>query len=1150
MKTDKLYYALLSILLFMASCVDDKMGGSQNETYSFTAQIEQDNSTRTTVNAQNQVLWTTGDEIGIYGNQQTKNALFTLQTANGTSAQFSGELKSGEQPDFAYYPYQKGAELNGSSLTFELPDEYVYTGNSNAPMIGFDNGNQSLAFKHLCGLMKVTVRDVPEKSVQFVITSEGKNPQPIAGTAVVDDVYAEDAILSIKEQGDKAYTITYQLSGSVTNREFTFFIPLPVGEYDKLTVSLRSAEDDVLYQKSTSNVRIKRAYILSMPTLSGDEDISYVLAENTVQLSRDDENYIQSATAVDATSDHYTITYYGDTPEDKIPQVGQVLLYSEITDKFPAGFLGRVTAVEQTDDTYIVHAEPATLDATFDELYIDKELNFLGNIADDVLAQNGIERAAQTKAVRDSTIELKIPLGYRSVQFPPKDPYAEIKLSGGIALKSKAHLDIRLNKKERLEYMQLSLDNTTTTNITSELSIFVETDNDKELGKRDVEDIISEEIPCGKYLIGPLVISPNVIWGISVSASGKGSITNEFNNTKKSKFFLEIDNGKLNMESPDQEDTSDENVTSNKLSIDLEGKFAIGPKIGIQLIIFPAEVELSGSLMGELGLEYHLDPSNIGNGVFYSKIKDSKATASAFIQGNASVGAGLFDWIKVEAGVEPQWMLGSTERYIVPSMENLRVEEETVDGSTYISYNVIHDTFWPFNFGLKLYDEDGNELHSDLYTSYSYPKDWTVIGLGFQFDGLEKEKTYIAKPFFRFLGSEIVTDISKEFYLPDNEKMKEVLRKFYETSGGDNWTANQGWFEESNIRHWYGIREHWKGNNIFVLDLENNNLTGNPILENCDFIGDIEIHDNPIKSLTLESCYDIDKIILPGNGENLKIAYSGNYSDYGGIQIAGQGGKIGNMTISDSYYENVYFSSGFTNMNNVVHIDQLNLNDMLPTTSSTDLNLRGDDDTVGELNIDNCWGEYHICFQKITQVNVRNHNFSDEYDYLYFGNSIEYVDKSLINTINIDQGGKSFPRVDIVQDIYTLNIMNVVNDENQELRINFNSSTNADVQEIKLFNVDIDYLLINIDKQKTVKINNSTLKLPGVTYYYNNKWSDTNYDEDNLTYILENCTLKFDYVNVQSVNVESVTINSFRGTIPQLREYLESLPEFNNPWGL
>ena len=368
MKTYKIHYALLSILLFMASCVDDKMDGSPNETYSFTAQIEQDNSTRTTVNAQNQVLWTNGDEIGIYGDHQTKNALFSLQTSNGTSAQFSGELKSGEQPEFAYYPYQQGTELNGNSLTFELPNEYIYTGNSNAPMIGFSDGKQSLSFKHLCGLMKVTVRDVPEESVRFVITSAGESPQPIAGTAAVDDVYAPNATLSIKESGDKAYTITYQLSGSVTAQEFTFFIPLPVGEYDKLTVSLRSAEDEVLYQKSTSDVRIKRACILSMPTLSGDEDISYVLTENTVQLSPDDELYIQSATAVDETSDQYTITYYSDTPEEKIPQVGQVVLYNEVTEKFPSGFLGKVIGVEKTNGGYEILTEPAGLDDAFEKL--------------------------------------------------------------------------------------------------------------------------------------------------------------------------------------------------------------------------------------------------------------------------------------------------------------------------------------------------------------------------------------------------------------------------------------------------------------------------------------------------------------------------------------------------------------------------------------------------------------------------------------------------------------------------------------------------------------------------------------------------------------------------------------------------------------
>lgn len=1169
MKTYKIHYALLFLLLFMASCVDDKMGGSQNETYSFTAQIEQDNSTRTTVNARNQVLWTSGDEIGIYGDQQTKNALFALQTANGTSAQFSGELKSGEQLEFAYYPYQQGAELNGNSLTFELPDEYVYTGNSNAPMIGLSDGKQSLSFKHLCGLMKVTVRDVPEESVRFVITSEGENPQPIAGTAVVDDVYAQDAILSIKESGDKAYTITYQLSGSVTNQEFTFFIPLPAGEYDKLTVSLRSAEDKVLYQKSTSDVRIKRAFILSMPTLSGDEDISYVLADNTVQMSRDDENYILSfSTEGGDESENCTLAYSIDTPEEKLPQKGQILLYSEITDKFPTGFLGQVTAVEQTNDAYIVHTEPATLSNTFDELYIDKELGFLGNIPDEVLAQHGIERVAQTKAVQDIPVELKIPINFIG-KFPPrtpdnkKDPYAEISLSGGISIQSNVHLDIKLNKKERMEHMLLSFDNTTTTNITSQLSIIKETDNDESLNKRNVRDIFEKKVTCGKYILGPLVITPNFVYGISASVSGKGSITLETKTIQKSKSFLKIEDGKTKTDSPNQEDTSGETISSNKLSIDLEGKFALGPKAGVELEIFPVTVGLSLAFMGELGLEYHLDSDNIGNGIFYSKIKDSKATRSVFLQGDASLGASLFGLLEVEGSLQPQIAIGSTERYIVPSIENIVVIEpdESEPDLVRINYDVIHDTFWPFEFGLKIYDEYGNEVFSQIYMKFGtmqflFPQD---VGTAlFTFTEFEWGKKYIARPFITFLGAEIVTDIAKEFTLQKNYEFDmEVLRDFYETSGGDNWryAPYHHWFDEDfpNPYDWYGIQPaNWEGGQPVYdgridIKMPGNNMTGDILLRDCDFVNHLDLRgDNPFQSLTLRDCVDVTEITLPGQGENLNITSCENKLEPNEISIATYGTHYGNISISRPSYNKIYFGNHDTNQSRDVEMESLEISYYYNGMRDEDVEINGGHTIASVekivLNHFLCGSnETTLIFNKVGEMNIRDYTSSSDsrLDITHYMENDGYIE-----TLNLDQlGGPLLAEVHIGSDVGTAKIQNIINkteDNYGRLSLVFNDQSQID--NLVISNVNVNSLDIHANNSiQNVTVENSTFELPGVSLYQFNEW-DQLYDWNNHIYSLKNCTLKgyfrFEHNPSFPDYRSTLYIPSFTGTIEQLRRYI------------
>ena len=54
------------------------------------------------------ILWTPGDCVGVYGTDGTRNALFaSTNTGNVPEAIFSGDLKQGEAPAYAYYPYSE-----------------------------------------------------------------------------------------------------------------------------------------------------------------------------------------------------------------------------------------------------------------------------------------------------------------------------------------------------------------------------------------------------------------------------------------------------------------------------------------------------------------------------------------------------------------------------------------------------------------------------------------------------------------------------------------------------------------------------------------------------------------------------------------------------------------------------------------------------------------------------------------------------------------------------------------------------------------------------------------------------------------------------------------------------------------------------------
>ena len=275
MKRNIVSQIILWGIFLLAGCTNDEIENSSIEGNSILrVRIESQSASRTVVNELNEVLWTEKDQIGVFGNLGTSNTLFTLLSeANSTSAEFKGKLKIDETPSFAYYPYQADVAYENNTLSLTLPSEYTYVGTSNAPMIGMRGDDEEFLFKHLCGLLKVTINDIPEEASRFVITSEGEHSRGIAGSARVEDVTKDGAILEI-EEGLGIHTITLNLVSNYFISSNVFYVPLPVGTYERLAVSLMDKDGNALLEKSISNVEIKRAVILEMPNANVEKGVT------------------------------------------------------------------------------------------------------------------------------------------------------------------------------------------------------------------------------------------------------------------------------------------------------------------------------------------------------------------------------------------------------------------------------------------------------------------------------------------------------------------------------------------------------------------------------------------------------------------------------------------------------------------------------------------------------------------------------------------------------------------------------------------------------------------------------------------------------------------------------------------------------------
>lgn len=254
-------YSLLMALVILTGCRNEEelFGQKIDGNYQVNAQLESRADSRTAVNEANQVLWLESDKIGVYGDKGSSNVAFSIGQISdeGASATFIGDLEEGEVATTAYYPYDETATLSGNQLTFTLPAEYDYTENSNAPMIGVKQENGNFLFKHLCGLLKFSIMDIPADAARLIVASRGDAAPLIAGSCVVDDITANGAVFSIKEGFDQ---IVINMDG-ITGTQ-TFYVPIPVGSYPEIQVTLEKQNGTTCFSEKLSDVLAQRATII------------------------------------------------------------------------------------------------------------------------------------------------------------------------------------------------------------------------------------------------------------------------------------------------------------------------------------------------------------------------------------------------------------------------------------------------------------------------------------------------------------------------------------------------------------------------------------------------------------------------------------------------------------------------------------------------------------------------------------------------------------------------------------------------------------------------------------------------------------------------------------------------------------------------
>lgn len=216
--------------------------------------------------------WSESDQISVHTSCPSPVwQTFTLQGKGGeASGTFQGGMYDGYTiTSCAVYPANLNPSLTENKLKITLPSSYDFEEKiTNVVMMAYiKDANGTLAFRHLGGLFRFIVKNVPATATQFVFTAEGKK---LTGDFTIDDITATTPEIATSNENtgtNNSVTINFTASSSVTER--IFYVPVPTGEYGKLRCEIKDGDGKLL---TTMNIadskKVERCDLKLVPTIT------------------------------------------------------------------------------------------------------------------------------------------------------------------------------------------------------------------------------------------------------------------------------------------------------------------------------------------------------------------------------------------------------------------------------------------------------------------------------------------------------------------------------------------------------------------------------------------------------------------------------------------------------------------------------------------------------------------------------------------------------------------------------------------------------------------------------------------------------------------------------------------------------------------
>ncbi len=245
-------------------------------------------------------LWSAGDALSVYTSEKTFKVFMLKNGGNKAEGIFGAEMKPSIQVSkLAVYPANSDYQLteDGKQLKFNMPSIYNYdTSRRNVMLLGkiSKDGDKSVDLYSLTAFYHIHYDQLPMGAAIIRLSTDRK----ITGEMLVN-LEEEKPVLKVGEAGDDQVLIYLN---ETPEAGMDAYVPLPVGEYGTIQVSILDAKSSVLRGTETklSDVgELGRGQIVDAPQPAPQLQLEWVVDDLSI--------FAGNFPAVDAEGNVYSV---------------------------------------------------------------------------------------------------------------------------------------------------------------------------------------------------------------------------------------------------------------------------------------------------------------------------------------------------------------------------------------------------------------------------------------------------------------------------------------------------------------------------------------------------------------------------------------------------------------------------------------------------------------------------------------------------------------------------------------------------------------------------------------------------------------------------------------------------------------------------